>query len=235
MHQVALTQSIPVASSSALLMAGLGVAAGVSEIDVPFHCPPKMDGVLPVKADPSTSHSVVDTHDTELRPADETPGGIATVTCDHALPFQRSANATPGKTEPTARQKEGPTQETPSRVLLELSGPVTPVTTPQELPFHISISRAPPVACICSPTAVQNEALEHETADSPLTPVPAGAPASVHAVAPTVGALVRPAPAGAAPMRPTVKATSPAVVANSTARKVRTRLLGVNGPSGKER
>jgi len=58
-------------------------------------------------ADPTAKQLVPDGHHTPLRPALVAPAGLGTVTIDHAVPFQRSANGVAEKgpsIEPTAMQ-----------------------------------------------------------------------------------------------------------------------------------
>jgi hypothetical protein len=192
-----------------------GVAAVVSERELPFHWFPKMESAPPVAEVPSTSHTLVATHETEVRLEVVTPVGTETVTSVQAVPFHVSARG-PTPVPPTARQNDGPTQETERRVSPLLAGTLTLGTTLHVVPFHVSASDPPPAVTFWTPTAAQNEELVHEMLFSWFDPAPAAAWASDHCTAPTVGGLVRlAAPAGGATRVATVQATNAPVVAIS--------------------
>ncbi len=175
--------------------------------DVPFHCSPKTDGVLPMKAVPSASQRLMAMHEIELRYEKSAPAGTGTVTWDHVEPFQTNEMA-PGLSLPTAAQNEEPRQDTEVKLSEAPAGTETLGTTLQVEPFHCSARTPPPVDSFCSPTATQSDDVEQDTALSWLCADPAAALAFVQLLALTNGGLVNPAPAGADASPPTVRATS---------------------------
>jgi hypothetical protein len=112
-HQVALTQLIPDATGMGVVAVDGGVAAVDSAKVVPFHWFPKMEPVPVVTEVPSTSHTLLATHETEVRRDEVTPVGTATVASVQTVPFHVSAIG-PEPDLPTDRQNDGPTQETES-------------------------------------------------------------------------------------------------------------------------
>ena len=110
---MAVTQLIPNASGTGVVAVDGGVAAVISERVVPFHWFPKMEPVPAVTEVPSTSHTLLATHETEVRRDEVAPAGVATVASVHTVPFHVSAIG-PEPDLPTARQNDGPTQETES-------------------------------------------------------------------------------------------------------------------------
>lgn len=186
---MALTQLIPKASGTGVVADDGGVAAVVSERMVPFHWFPKREPVPAVTEVPSTSHTLLATHETEVRRDEVAPAGVATVASVHTVPFHVSAIG-PDPDRPTARQNDGPTQETESSSSPVVADGSALGTTFHVVPFHTSASVPPPVPTFCSPTATQSEALVHEMLFNWFDAVPAAASASVHCTAPTVGGLV---------------------------------------------
>ena len=65
MHEVVVTQSMPVASIRGGPPEAVGVAAGPSDHAVPFHWLPNTSGVLTTDPVPRVSHTVVETQETE--------------------------------------------------------------------------------------------------------------------------------------------------------------------------
>ncbi len=72
-HQLAVTQSMPDALGTGLLVVAAGVAAVVAVRVVPFHWFPKMEFVPPTVAVPRTSHVVAETQETDERGVRRSP------------------------------------------------------------------------------------------------------------------------------------------------------------------
>ena len=100
MHQLALTQSMPVALGRGVPDVTGGVAAVVAARLVPFHWFPKMEFVPATVAVPRISHVVAATQETDERDVTVLPAGAAAVTNDHAVPFHVSATTAPWWTHP---------------------------------------------------------------------------------------------------------------------------------------
>jgi hypothetical protein len=189
-HQLAVTQSIPDALGTGVLVVGAGVAAVVAVRLVPFHWFPKMEFVAPTVAVPRTSHVVAETQDTDESDVAALPTGAAAATNDHVVPFHVSATAGPVPEAPTARQKEIPTHETAFRVSPVVAGAFTLGTTLHVAPFHCSMRVPPPAPEFSEPTATQKVAVVHETSLNRFDPDPATALLFVQFAAATVGGLV---------------------------------------------
>jgi hypothetical protein len=135
-HDVVVTQSMPVASINGGPPDALGVAAGTSDHAFPFHWLPKTCGVLRLNPVPSASHTVVETHETDQSAAPPvTLDGTTGFASVHAVPFQVSATA-PNPDDPTAMQNDGPTQDTDTRLSSLVAGTLTLGTTAHDDPFH---------------------------------------------------------------------------------------------------
>ena len=180
MHEVVVTQSIPVASITGGLPDALGVAADTSDHAVPFHWLPNTSGVPTLNPVPSVSHTVVETHETDQSAAPPvTLDGITGLASVHAVPFQVSATA-PRPDDPTAMQNEGPTQDTDTRLSSLVAATLTLGTTAHDDPFHCSTRVPPPAPLFCCPTATQNDAVVQETSLRRFDPEADGACAFVH-------------------------------------------------------
>jgi hypothetical protein len=196
MHQLAVTQSMPVALGRGVPDVTGGVAAVVAARLVPFHWFPKMEFVPATVAVPRISHVVAATQDTDERDVTVLPAGTAEVTNDHDVPFHVSATG-PVVDPPTARQKVVATHDTELRVSPVVAGAFTLGTTVHVVPLHCSM-RLPPPGRFSEPTATQKVEVVHDTSFSWFEPEPAAALELVQFVAATVGGLVMVlAPAGA--------------------------------------
>jgi hypothetical protein len=227
MHQLAVTQSMPVALGRGVPDVTAGVAAVVAARVVPFHWFPKMEFVPVTVAVPRTSHVVADTQETDERDVTVLPAGAAAVTNDHAVPFHVSATG-PVVDPPTARQKEVATHETEFRVSPVVAGAFTLGTTVHDVPFDCSM-RVPPPGRFSVPTATQKVEVVHDTSFSWFEPEPVAALELVQFVAATVGGLVMVlAPAG---VGEDTKGPAKSAISVPAATTTNIRNAGITAPS----
>ena len=171
-HQLALTQSMPVALGTGVPEVTGGVAAVLAARVVPFHWLAKMEFVPPTVAVPRTSHVVEETQETDERGELVLPVGGVAVTKDHAVPFHVSATDGPVLDPPTARQNVVPTHDTEFRVSPVVAGAFTLGTTVHVEPFHCSMRVPPPVPEFSEPTATQKTDVVQDTSVSALNRTP---------------------------------------------------------------
>src|SRR5215813_5128428 len=127
--------------------------------DVPFQTAPP-----PVPTEPTASQKVAETHDTERME----PG----MTCRaQDVPFHISAN---GGLLPVASQNVGDTHETPVSRTMNWPLGLGAACALQDVPFQTSASGNSPEPLSETPTASQNVADVHDTANSAADVEPAG-------------------------------------------------------------